>query len=77
MLLSVKQPSNAKTRPRLKAVVALGILAVSLAGCVVYPSGGYYGGGGYAYAPPPAYYAPPVAFDFDFGRGGGWGHHWH
>ncbi len=55
-------------------VSADGLKEVSLAGCVVYPNNGYYGGG-YAYAPPPpAYYAPPVAFDFDFG--GGWGHHW-
>jgi hypothetical protein len=66
--------ASMKLKTRLPAVLALGVLAVSLAGCVVYPNNGYYGGG-YAYAPPPpAYYAPPVAFDFDFG--GGWGHHW-
>jgi len=66
-----------KARTRLKAALALGALAVMLSGCVVYPSNGYYGGGYGYYAPAPAYYAPPVAFDFDFGRGGGWGHHWH
>ncbi len=54
---------------RAKALFALGALALTLSGCVVYPNGGY--GGGY-YAPAPAYYAPPVAFDFGFG--GGWGH---
>lgn len=60
---------------RLRAAAVLGILGLSLAGCVVYPGGGYYGGGyGYGYAPAPVYYGPPVAFDFGFG--GGWGHHW-
>jgi hypothetical protein len=63
-----------KPGTRLKAALALGALAIMLSGCVVYPNNGYYGGG-YAYAPAPVYYAaPPVAFDFGFG--GGWGHHW-
>jgi hypothetical protein len=62
-----------KAKPRLKAVLALGALAIMLSGCVVYPSNGYYPG--YAYAPAPVYYGPPVAVDFGFG--GGWGHHWH
>jgi hypothetical protein len=71
--------TGGRAKSLVKTALALGVLAVSLAGCVVYPSNGYYGGGGgYGYyAPAPAYYAPPVAFDFDFGRGGGWGHHWH
>lgn len=34
------------------------VLSGSLAGCVVYPAGGYYGGPGYYAAP--AYYAAPV-----------------
>jgi hypothetical protein len=71
--------NNGRAKSRVKAAFALAALAVSLAGCVVYPGNGYYGGGGgYAYyAPAPAYYAPPVAFDFDFGGGRGYGHHWH
>jgi hypothetical protein len=68
--------SNAKqslyiTR-RLRAAAALGILAVTLAGCVVYPDQGY----GYGYGP--AYYAgpvvaPTVVFRGGYGWGGGWG----
>jgi hypothetical protein len=66
--------ASKNVKARWQSALALGVLAVSLAGCVVYPNNGYYGGG-YAYAPPPpVYYAPPVAFDFAFG--GGWGHHW-
>jgi hypothetical protein len=47
---------------RLRATAALGILAISLAGCVVYPSG--YGGG---------YYAAPVVAPVVVGGGWGWG----
>jgi hypothetical protein len=70
------KPTGTKSKAgrSLKAVAALGLLAATLSGCVVYPNGGYYGGGyGYGYAPAPAYYAPPVAFDFGFG-GGYYGH---
>jgi len=77
MRASMKFRDGAK-KSRVKALLTLGLLAGSLTGCVVYPSNGYYGGGGYGYyAPAPAYYAPPVAFDFDFGGGRGWGHRWH
>ena len=70
--------------------LTLTALGVSLAGCVVYPSGyaynsyGYGGGygGGYGYAP--GYYAPPpvvgsVIIGGGWGRGwggGGWGGGW-
>ncbi len=54
---------------RLRAAAALGVLAVSLAGCVVYPDGGY----GYR----PAYYATPVLAPTVVVRGGwGWGGGW-
>jgi hypothetical protein len=56
---------------RLKAVVALGVIGLSLAGCVVYPSGGYGYAGGGGYYGGPAYYAPPVVVGY--GWGGGWG----
>jgi len=57
------------------ALVALALCSLSLAGCVVYPSGyGYgYGGGGY-YAP--AVIAPPIYGSVIIGGGGGWGHGW-
>jgi hypothetical protein len=62
---NLEQPS-VLTR-RLRAAVGLGILAVSLAGCVVYPDRGYgYGGG---------YYAAPVVAPVIVGGGWGWG--WH
>jgi hypothetical protein len=61
---------KSRIRGKIKAVAALGLLAATLSGCVVYPDGGYYGGG-YGYGAP-AYYAPPVTFDF--GYGGGYGH---
>jgi hypothetical protein len=79
MHATMKDVAKRGAKSRFGTVLALGLTAVSLAGCVVYPSNGYYGGGyGYAYAaPPPVYYAPPVAFDFDFGRGGWGGRHWH
>ncbi|HQT38687.1 MAG TPA: hypothetical protein PK231_04620 [Acidocella sp.] len=54
-----------------KALAVLGLMAATLAGCVVYPSGGYERG--YAYAPAPVYVAPPPVV-FGFGYGGGWGH---
>ncbi|OYV33910.1 MAG: hypothetical protein B7Z81_10765 [Acidocella sp. 20-61-6] len=54
----------------LKTLAALGLVATSLAGCVVYPSAGY--GRGYTYAPAPVYVAPPPVV-FGFGYGGGWG----
>ncbi len=66
--------SETKTRVMrpLKMVAVLGVMVASLAGCVVYPNGGY--GGGYAYAPAPVYVAPaPVVVGFGFG-GGYWGH---
>ena len=53
----------------LKTLVILGVMAASLAGCVVYPQGGY--GRGYAYAPAPVYAAPPLVFGFGYGQG--WG----
>jgi hypothetical protein len=53
---------------RAKALLALGLLSVSLAGCVVYPDRGY--GPGY-YAPAPVVVAPPIVV------GGGWGWGWH
>jgi hypothetical protein len=52
---------------RLKSAALLGLAALALSGCVVYPSSGYGYGGGYYAAP--AYYAPPVVV----GVGGGWG----
>jgi hypothetical protein len=55
-----------------KTAMVVGVMALSLAGCVVYPGGGY--GGGYGYAP---YYAPPpVSFNFGYygGYGGGYRH---
>jgi hypothetical protein len=61
----------------LKAALVIGVMALSLAGCVVYPGGGYNGGYGYGYAP--GYYAPPpVSFNFGYygGYGGGY-RHWH
>jgi hypothetical protein len=60
-----------KRSGRLKAVVMLVVVGLSLTGCVVYPAGGYgygYGGGYYA---APAYYAPLVALNFGWG-GGRW-----
>jgi hypothetical protein len=51
----------------LKSAALLGLTALALSGCLVYPSSGYGGGGGYYAAP--AYYAPPVVV----GVGGGWG----
>ncbi|MDE8349076.1 MAG: hypothetical protein POG74_06260 [Acidocella sp.] len=65
---NIAQNTARLVRP-LKAVVVFGVLAASLAGCVVYPTGGYRGG--YAYAPAPVYAAPPVVFGF--GYGGRWG----
>jgi hypothetical protein len=56
-------------------VAALALAGMSLAGCVVYPSGygyGYGGGYGGGYYPAPAYYAPPVSFDFGFYGGHRW-----
>lgn len=69
----MKSTTETKSRfgGKVKALAALGLLAATLSGCVVYPNGGYYGGG-YGYAAP-AYYAPPVALNFGFGGGyGGW-----
>jgi hypothetical protein len=51
-------------RRRLRAAAALCVLAVGLAGCVVYPDQGY----GYG----PAYYAGPVVAP-SIVVGGGWG----
>jgi len=54
---------------RLKAAAALAVLAVTLAGCVVYPARPY----GYA----PGYYAGPVVAPTVVVRGGwGWGWGW-
>jgi hypothetical protein len=52
----------------LRAAAALGILAISLAGCVVYPDRGY--GGGYYAAP---VVVPTVVVGGGWGWGGGWG----
>ncbi len=56
-------------------VVALGLAATSLAGCVYYPSGYAYGPG---YAAPAYAYAPPVnvVVGGGWGWGGGWGRGW-
>jgi hypothetical protein len=55
---------------RLRAAVVLGVLAVSLAGCVVYPDNGYGYGPGYYAAP---VVAPSVVIGGGWGWGGGWG----
>jgi hypothetical protein len=52
---------------RLKAAAALSLLGLTLAGCVVYPGGGY----GYG----PGYYAGPVVAPVIVG-GWGWGRGW-
>jgi hypothetical protein len=51
---------------------AIGIAALSLTGCVVYPDNYGYGGGYYA----PAYVAPPPVYGSVI-IGGGWGGGWH
>lgn len=66
-----KTETKFRFRVNVKAFAALGLLAATLSGCVVYPNSGYYGGG-YGYAP--SYYAPPVALNFGFGGGFG---RWH
>jgi len=55
---------------RLRAAVALGMLAAGLAGCVVYPDGGYGYRAGYYAAP---VVAPVVVVHGGWGWGGGWG----
>jgi hypothetical protein len=55
---------------RARALAALGVLAVSLAGCVVYPDGGYGYRSGYYAAP---VVAPTVVVRSGWGWGGGWG----
>jgi len=64
-----------KFRKMITTVTALGLVGASLAGCVVYPNGGY----GYGYAAPvyaaPVYVAPPpiiIGGGFYHGWGGGW-----
>ncbi|HQT63424.1 MAG: hypothetical protein B7Z75_10885 [Acidocella sp. 20-57-95] len=71
-VMNLTKQTAARVPMRAKAWLAMGILAVTLAGCVVYPNGGY---GGAYYAPAPTYYAPPVVFGFGFGGGEGEGHH--
>jgi uncharacterized membrane protein len=54
----------------LKTALVLGMLSLTLAGCVVYP------GGGYRYGYAPGYYAAPVVAPVivgGWGWGGGWG----
>ena len=52
---------------RVKAVLAIATVGLTLSGCVVYPSNGYYAA--------PAVYAPTVAVGvgYGWGWGGGWG----
>lgn len=67
-----------KRSPRVIGMVAaLGLAALSLAGCVYYPSGGGYGYAPGYYAPAYAYGpAPVVVVHGGWGWGGGWGHRW-
>jgi hypothetical protein len=79
MFLSSEPKENVMTIDKMKLspralgrVAALMLAGVSLAGCVVYPSGYGYGYGG-GYGPQYAYAAPPVVVG---GWWGGWGRGW-
>jgi hypothetical protein len=62
----MQKPVIKITSSRIRALVTLGILAASLAGCVVYPNNGY------AYGYGPGYYAAPLVAPTVV-VGGGWG----
>ena len=53
----------------MKSIIALALLACSLAGCAVVPA---YPAPGYAYGPAPVYVAPSFGFTYR----GYYGHRW-
>lgn len=67
--------STMKLSPRrTKLALGLGALALTLSGCVVYPSS--YGSGYGGYYAAPAYVAPPIVVGGGWGWGGGWHRGW-
>jgi hypothetical protein len=68
---------NRRIPPSLRGFLLLGLAALGLSACAVYPAGGGYGpryGGGWRAAPPAYAYAAPARPHW--GHGGGWGHGW-